>query len=468
MRPKWASSLPPERRDSVYCAGSVNPRAHCSVLKCNGGNSYYVYYEAQGSSQFECVFGPLRSSFDEASGDAARIVSATSDKELGGLVLRLMMVEGAIVRRKAPPRSRPGMMLSAPYIRVDVPVVSKEVREESVTVALRGIRFNTVECFVPVAREVKLRLNHTKMGRVIDCIVELLAKCVDEGIQRPDDHAMYRCVRETLGCRLPLPETDILRLIGALADSFPHVEVAEETPDWLATFKEKSKKVDVHVAEVVKDCEAERRVREKRKVGETSDPAAKRPRKHTPADRTVFVSNVDRSTGLGELRDAVNGWMGEKGVDRCAIPLEKQTGAVRGHAFLYFKSSGAADRFVDRCTREELVVKGRVLRTAKVLEGNLEGEELQAWLSERKHEMFRLPSEIEGVIKSIVAENPGCNISLIKHRVESDRDGPVDLARYGFKSWSKAVRSVPGVSVEPVRNEEKSGKLSGYIARLDA
>ncbi|KAF4676574.1 hypothetical protein FOL46_000036 [Perkinsus olseni] len=459
--------LPPERRDSEYCHGSANPRTHCRIAKCNGGRSYYAYFEPKDSGQFECVLGPLRPSFDDASRDASRMVAAAaaSERELVGLVMKLMMQEGAIVHRKAPPKSRPGMMLESPYIRVDVP--GRSGGEETVTVALRGIRFNTVECDVPVAREVEVRLNHTKMGRVIDCIVELFAKCADENIQRPDDHTVYRFVRDTLGCRLPLPEGDVMRLIAAMADSFPNAGVAAETPEWLHAFKEKSKKVDAHVAEVVRSCESERRKREKRKLEGTAEAAGKRPRKHTPADRTVFVSNIDRGTGLGELRDAVNGWMGEKGVDRCAIPVEHQTGAVRGHAFLYFKSSEAADRFVDRSSREEFVVKGRVLRTAKVLEENLEGEELQAWLADQKKQMFRLPSEVEAAIRSKVAEDDGCNISLVKHKVETELGHPVDLAKYGFKSWSKAVRSVPGVSIEVVHNEEKEGKLSGYVARLD-
>ncbi|KAF4756665.1 hypothetical protein FOZ63_031678, partial [Perkinsus olseni] len=459
--------LPPERRDSEYCHGSANPRTHCRIVKCNGGRSYFAYFEPKDSSQFECVLGPLRPSFDDASRDASRMVAAAaaSDRELVGLVMKLMMQEGAIVHRKAPPKGRPGMMLESPYIRVDVS--GRAGGEEAVPVALRGIRFNTVECAVPVAREVEVRLNHTKMGRVIDCIVELFAKCADENIERPDDHTVYRFVRETLGCRLPLPEGDVMRLIAAMADSFPIAGVAAEAPEWLHAFREKSKKVDAHVAEVVKGCESERRKREKRKLEGTAEAAGKRPRKHTPADRTVFVSNIDRGTGLGELRDAVNGWMGEKGVDRCAIPVEHQTGAVRGHAFLYFKSPEAADRFVDRSTREEFVVKGRVLRTAKVLEENLEGEELQAWLADQKKQMFRLPSEVEAAIRSKVAEDDGCNISLVKHKVETELGHPVDLAKYGFKSWSKAVRSVPGVSIEVVHNEEKEGKLSGYVARLD-
>ncbi|KAF4695889.1 hypothetical protein FOZ60_003056 [Perkinsus olseni] len=417
--------LPPERRDSEYCHGSANPRTHCRIVKCNGGRSYFAYFEPKDSSQFECVLGPLRPSFDDASRDASRMVAAAaaSDRELVGLVMK-----------------------------VDVP--GRAGGEEAVPVALRGIRFNTVECAVPVAREVEVRLNHTKMGRVIDCIVELFAKCADENIERPDDHTVYRFVRETLGCRLPLPEGDVMRLIAAMADSFPIAGVAAEAPEWLHAFREKSKKVDAHVAEVVKGCESERRKREKRKLEGTAEAAGKRPRKHTPADRTVFVSNIDRGTGLGELRDAVNGWIGEKGVDR-------------GHAFLYFKSPEAADRFVDRSTREEFVVKGRVLRTAKVLEENLEGEELQAWLADQKKQMFRLPSEVEAAIRSKVAEDDGCNISLVKHKVETELGHPVDLAKYGFKSWSKAVRSVPGVSIEVVHNEEKEGKLSGYVARLD-
>ncbi|KAF4722394.1 hypothetical protein FOZ62_029144 [Perkinsus olseni] len=459
--------LPPERRGSEYCHGSANPRTHCRIVKCNGGRSYYAYFEPKDSSQFECVLGPLRPSFDDASRDASRMVAvaAASERELVGLVMKLMMQEGAIVHRKAPRKGRPGMMLESPYIRVDVP--GRAGGEETVSVALRGIRFNTVECAVPVAREVEVRLNHTKMGRVIDCIVELFAKCADENIERPDDHTVYRFVRDTLGCRLPLPEGDVMRLIAAMADSFPNAGVAAEAPEWLHAFREKSKKVDAHVAEVVKGCESERRKREKRKLEGTAEAAGKRPRKHTPADRTVFVSNIDRGTGLGELRDAVNGWMGEKGVDRCAIPVEHQTGAVRGHAFLYFKSPEAADRFVDRSTREEFVVKGRILRTAKVLEENLEGEELQAWLADQKKQMFRLPSEVEAAIRSKVAEDDGCNISLVKHKVETELGHPIDLAKYGFKSWSKAVRSVPGVSIEVVHNEEKEGKLSGYVARLD-
>ncbi|KAF4757395.1 hypothetical protein FOZ63_020517, partial [Perkinsus olseni] len=200
------------------------------------------------SSQFECVLGPLRPSFDDASRDASRMVAvAASDRELVGLVMKLMMQEGAIVHRKAPPKSRPGMMLESPYIRVDVP--GRAGGEEVVPVALRGIRFNTVECAVPMAREVEVRLNHTKMGRVIDCIVELFAKCADENIERPDDHTVYRFVRDTLGCRLPLPEGDVMRLIAAMADSFPNAGVAAEAPEWLHAFREKSKKVDAHVAE---------------------------------------------------------------------------------------------------------------------------------------------------------------------------------------------------------------------------
>ncbi|KAF4677717.1 hypothetical protein FOL47_010938 [Perkinsus chesapeaki] len=469
MPPKWRTSLPPERRDAEWCPGKTNARTHCRIAKCNGGKSYFVFFQPPESTQFDCVYGPLRSSFDRAAEDIPRLTAAKGDRELGGVVMKMLMQEGAIVHRKASlgKGQRPGVMLKSPYIKVKVP--AREGHGLAARVALRGIRFNTVECELPVSEEVKARLNHTKMRRVIDCVVELLAKCVDEDLQRPCDHDIYRCVRDTLGSRLPLLEGEILRLIDAVSEHFPCAGVAgDAAPVWLDAFRGKSRVVDTHVAEVVKDCEAERRHREDvgkaRGSGEEEEPPRKR-QKHTPADRTVFVSNIDRTTGLGELRDAVNEWMGEKAVDRCAIPVERQTGAVRGHAFLYFKTAQGAERFIEKCAGEEFVVKGRALRTAKVLEENLQGEELQAKLADQKKDMFRLPPETEEAIRSVVAGDDGCNISLVKHKVESDL-GPVNLAKYGFKSWSKAMKSVPGISVDAVRNEEKEGKMSGYVARL--
>jgi RNA recognition motif-containing protein len=147
--------------------------------------------------------------------------------------------------------------------------------------------------------------------------------------------------------------------------------------------------------------------------------------------RTVFVTNLPFKVTEREVTE----WLGSCGkVKHVRLSKDKGTGKFLGYAHVQFESSESVAAAIEKCDRFD--VQGRVIRVARVGKG----ERCQ----------FELPQELKDDILALIHEAyEGKNISTIKDAWQKRHPGQkLDTAKYGFKNFSTAMRTIEGLSLE--------------------
>lgn len=171
--------------------------------------------------------------------------------------------------------------------------------------------------------------------------------------------------------------------------------------------------------------------------------------------RTLFVANLPFSATKMEIRELLIAWA-PTGDELLSIveAKDKLTGKCLGYAHAEFQTAATAQRVAKASDWTEL--RGRVVR---VLPARLKGEgEDDGWQE--------LPKNIGDELKELLRRNPALkNISALRDAYERKAPGEprrkLDVTIYGFKNFSTALRSVPGI--ELVKHSEKG---LTYVARL--
>lgn len=147
-------------------------------------------------------------------------------------------------------------------------------------------------------------------------------------------------------------------------------------------------------------------------------------------NRTLFVTNLSiNKVTEQELRD----WLGKCGVIRgIRLSRDKATTHLLGYAHVQFETPDSVAKAIQTCDKHEL--HGRVMRVTK------QGQKLE----------FELPEEIKEDIRSLIREAyEGKNLSCLKDAWRKRHPGQVlDTAKWGFKNFSTAMKTIEGVAIE--------------------
>lgn len=147
--------------------------------------------------------------------------------------------------------------------------------------------------------------------------------------------------------------------------------------------------------------------------------------------RRVFVTNLSFKV----TEDDIRAWLAPAGeIADIKLSRDKATTHPLGFGHVLFTSAAGAKAAVEKCDKTEL--HGRVMRIAAA--GT--GQKLD----------FDLPTEIKEDIKNLMRDGyEGKNISCIKQYWQKRHDGTkLDTAKWGFKNFSGAMKTVEGVSLE--------------------
>jgi len=147
------------------------------------------------------------------------------------------------------------------------------------------------------------------------------------------------------------------------------------------------------------------------------------------SSQTVFVTNLPFKIPESELRD----WLSSFGTIRqLTISRDKGTHKVLGYCHVEYEALEVAEALL---AQDNLVEKqGRIVRMGRA------GEKLE----------FLLPEGLKDDIRALMKEKyEGANISTLKDAWQIRHEKQkLDVAKWGFKNFSSAMRTIAGITLE--------------------